>query len=91
MFLRLLLVPGPPPPHLFTCQFSNLPFFLFFFFFFKEPGLYIPVHPMIPSEFHGIAVRIEDDIWIGKKEGEFEILSVDAPKEVVDIEAVMSN
>ena len=57
-----------------------------------EPGLYIPDHPSYPSEYRGIAIRIEDDIAIGgpKSGGEPIILSAEAPKEIDDIEAVMA-
>ncbi|KAJ3212701.1 hypothetical protein HDU67_003657 [Dinochytrium kinnereticum] len=51
-----------------------------------EPGLYIPKSSNYPSAYQGIGVRIEDDIWVGKESPV--ILSVEAPKEVDDIEAV---
>ncbi|KAL2919363.1 aminopeptidase [Polyrhizophydium stewartii] len=57
-----------------------------------EPGLYIPDSPNYPPEFRGVGIRIEDDVAVGgpSTHGAPVILSVDAPKEVVDIEAVMA-
>jgi intermediate cleaving peptidase 55 len=56
-----------------------------------EPGLYIPDSLDFPEAFRGIGVRIEDDIVVGDdKSGGPIVLTAEAPKEVDDIEAVMS-
>lgn len=52
-----------------------------------EPGIYIPKSVMYPTEFQGIGIRIEDDVHISQK-GPV-VLSVEAPKEVADIESLM--
>ncbi|KAL1917293.1 uncharacterized protein VTP21DRAFT_4949 [Calcarisporiella thermophila] len=49
-----------------------------------EPGLYIPFDDAYPKKYQGIGVRIEDNVLVGKEDPI--ILSVTAPKEVVDIE-----
>ncbi|KAJ3069554.1 hypothetical protein HDU98_007373 [Podochytrium sp. JEL0797] len=51
-----------------------------------EPGLYVPDDERFPERYRGIGVRIEDDVVIGK-EGCL-VLTSEAPKEVVDVEAV---
>ena len=51
-----------------------------------EPGLYIPDDSAFPKEYRGIGMRVEDDIAVGERDSL--VLSADAPKEVVDIEAV---
>ncbi|KAG5519312.1 hypothetical protein PMAC_001937 [Pneumocystis sp. 'macacae'] len=51
-----------------------------------EPGIYIPDLPQFPKHFRGIGIRIEDSILVGKKEPI--ILSKDAVKEIIDIEAM---
>ncbi|WFC99694.1 intermediate cleaving peptidase 55 [Malassezia yamatoensis] len=53
-----------------------------------EPGLYIPDDAAFPKEYRGIGMRIEDDVAIGASEPY--VLSADAPKELVDVEAVCS-
>ncbi|PKI84138.1 hypothetical protein MVES_002006 [Malassezia vespertilionis] len=53
-----------------------------------EPGIYIPDDPAFPKLYRGIGMRVEDDVAVGY--GESIVLSADAPKEVVDIEAVSS-
>jgi Xaa-Pro aminopeptidase len=54
-----------------------------------EPGLYIPLNDdEAPKKFLGIGIRIEDDILV-TSDG-CEVLSCDAPKEIKDIEDVMS-
>ncbi|KAJ3162434.1 hypothetical protein HDU86_004915 [Geranomyces michiganensis] len=57
-----------------------------------EPALYIPDSPDFPEAYRGIGVRIEDDVVVGGKETGWAptVLSVEAPKEVEDIEAVMA-
>ncbi|KAI9332618.1 xaa-pro dipeptidase app [Zopfochytrium polystomum] len=50
-----------------------------------EPGLYIPNTPNYPAEYRGLGIRIEDDVAVGGTVAT--VLSVEAPKEVVDIEA----
>ena len=53
-----------------------------------EPGLYFSSYiENLPAKFHGIGIRIEDDILI--TENGLEILSKDVPKEVDAIEALM--
>ncbi|KAG0373371.1 hypothetical protein BGX24_011799 [Mortierella sp. AD032] len=49
-----------------------------------EPGLYIPRDPAYPEKYQGIGIRIEDNVVIGKTVPH--VLSVTAPKEIVDIE-----
>jgi Xaa-Pro aminopeptidase len=53
-----------------------------------EPGIYIPDSDRYPREFRGIGMRIEDDVQITKL-GPI-VLTSEAPKEVVDIEALVS-
>lgn len=54
-----------------------------------EPALYIPIEgPGIsgcPEEYRGIGIRIEDDVLVGKDDNI--ILSAEAPREIVDVEA----
>ena len=55
-----------------------------------EPGIYIPdteANAHLPAEFRGVGIRVEDDVLI-TAEGP-DVLTEEAPKEVVDIEAVM--
>lgn len=49
-----------------------------------EPGLYIPRDSAYPEKYQGIGIRIEDNVVIGKTVPH--VLSVTAPKEIVDIE-----
>ncbi|KAF9328644.1 hypothetical protein BGZ91_000914 [Linnemannia elongata] len=49
-----------------------------------EPGLYIPRDAAYPEKYQGIGIRIEDNVVIGKTVPH--VLSVTAPKEIVDIE-----
>ncbi|OSD01713.1 hypothetical protein PYCCODRAFT_1436006, partial [Trametes coccinea BRFM310] len=49
-----------------------------------EPGVYVPPFPEFPRAFHNIGIRIEDEVLVGKKHPE--VLSVNAPKEIADIE-----
>ncbi|MGJ8619222.1 MAG: aminopeptidase P N-terminal domain-containing protein [Methylophilaceae bacterium] len=52
-----------------------------------EPGCYIRPAENVPKHFHNIGIRIEDDVVVTK--GACEILTIDAPKTVVEIEACM--
>ena len=54
-----------------------------------EPGIYIKAKKAIPSIFHNIGIRIEDDILITTK-GPV-VLTSSLPKEANDIERIMSN
>lgn len=49
-----------------------------------EPGIYVPPTPSFPKHFHDIGVRIEDEVLVQKDHPV--VLSVNAPKEIVDIE-----
>ncbi|KAI9835914.1 MAG: hypothetical protein M1819_001812 [Sarea resinae] len=51
-----------------------------------EPGLYVPDDDRWPEHFRGIGIRIEDSVCI--QEETPLILTTEAPKEVVDIEAL---
>ena len=53
-----------------------------------EPGLYIPDDEKWPKHFRGMGIRIEDCVVVGDQKGMETILSVDAVKEIVDIEAL---
>ena len=54
-----------------------------------EPGLYIPVDDdTVPKEYRGIGVRIEDDVLVTSSG--HEVMTILAPKEVTEIEAVMA-
>jgi len=46
--------------------------------------LYIPRDSAYPEKYQGIGIRIEDNVVIGKTVPH--VLSVTAPKEIVDIE-----
>ena len=50
-----------------------------------EPGLYIPFDDRFPKAYQGIGIRLEDDIAVLKDSNT--VLSANAPKEVVDVEA----
>lgn len=54
-----------------------------------EPGLYIPDDPKYPSYFRNIGIRIEDDIAVGLDS--YTNLTVEAAKEIVDIEDIAQN
>ncbi|THG99550.1 hypothetical protein EW026_g2826 [Hermanssonia centrifuga] len=49
-----------------------------------EPGIYVPPSPLFPKEFHDIGIRIEDEVLVGTDHPT--VLSVNAPKEIVDVE-----
>lgn len=51
-----------------------------------EPGLYLRASPEVPSRWHGIGVRIEDDVVV-TADG-CEVLTAAAPKSIADIEAI---
>lgn len=53
-----------------------------------EPGCYVPHDEQWPKHFRGLALRVEDSIAVGREVPT--ILSVEAPKEIVDIEALRS-
>ncbi|XP_035742435.1 xaa-Pro aminopeptidase 3-like isoform X1 [Vespa mandarinia] len=54
-----------------------------------EPGIYINhKNPLAPSNFHGLGIRIEDDVLI-KESGPL-VLSKNCPKEITEIEAIAS-
>ncbi len=59
------------------------------FLFTVEPGLYIPANDeSAPKEFRGIGVRIEDNILVTKSG--YENLTVKVPKEISEVEALMT-
>jgi len=53
-----------------------------------EPGLYIRPDRAIPRAFWNIGIRIEDDVLV--TETGRDVLTSDAPKEIDDIESLMS-
>ena len=53
-----------------------------------EPGLYIPADPSVPEKYHGIGIRIEDNVLI-TEDGPV-VLTKNIPKEVDEIEAVLA-
>jgi Xaa-Pro aminopeptidase len=54
-----------------------------------EPGLYFaPGAPGVPAAYHGIGVRIEDDVLVTRSG--HEVLTAAVPKEIADIEATMA-
>ncbi|KAF0436943.1 peptidase M24 [Gigaspora margarita] len=54
-----------------------------------EPGLYVPPNYAYPERYHGMGIRIEDNVVVGATDPI--VLSSTAPKEIVDIEFCMSN
>ena len=54
-----------------------------------EPGCYIRPSKDIPKEFWGIGIRIEDDVAVGEKNPQ--ILSINAPKEVNELESLVGS
>jgi Xaa-Pro aminopeptidase len=53
-----------------------------------EPGLYIHPAPNVDERFHGIGIRIEDDVVVTS--AGCEVLSNDAPRAASDIERLMA-
>jgi Xaa-Pro aminopeptidase len=51
-----------------------------------EPGLYLRPAADVPERFHGIGVRIEDDVAVSA--GGCEVLTAAAPKAIAEIEAI---
>ncbi|KAG9125178.1 hypothetical protein FRC07_008655 [Ceratobasidium sp. 392] len=51
-----------------------------------EPGVYVPPDPAFPKWFHNIGIRIEDEVLVERDLAR--VLTVNAPKEIADIEAV---
>ncbi|QRW01310.1 Metallopeptidase family M24 [Ceratobasidium sp. AG-Ba] len=51
-----------------------------------EPGVYVPPDPAFPKWFHNIGIRIEDEVLVERDTAQ--VLTVNAPKEIADIEAV---
>jgi Xaa-Pro aminopeptidase len=51
-----------------------------------EPGLYVAPAADVPDAFHGIGIRIEDDVLV--TETGCEVLSAAAPKTIADVEAL---
>ncbi|WWD18077.1 hypothetical protein CI109_102524 [Kwoniella shandongensis] len=49
-----------------------------------EPGVYVPFDNRFPTAFHGLGIRIEDEVAFTKA-GPM-VLSANAPKEIVDVE-----
>lgn len=55
-----------------------------------EPGIYVsPLNKLAPSQYHGLGVRIEDDVLITAS-GPI-VLTAGCPKQIDDIEKLMSN
>ncbi|KAH9172158.1 peptidase M24 [Lactarius sanguifluus] len=49
-----------------------------------EPGVYVPADPQFPKHFHGLGMRIEDEVLVGAEHPV--VLSANAPKEIEDVE-----
>ncbi|KZV79651.1 Creatinase/aminopeptidase [Exidia glandulosa HHB12029] len=49
-----------------------------------EPGVYVPPLPQYPKHFHGLGIRIEDEVLVRKDHSV--VLTLSAPKEIVDVE-----
>lgn len=54
-----------------------------------EPGIYFPNDPKYPAYFRNVGIRIEDDIAVGVDT--YTNLTVEAAKEIVDIESIAEN
>lgn len=53
-----------------------------------EPGIYIPENSPCDKKWWGIAVRIEDDVIIGKDRGE--VISASLPRKAADVEKAVA-
>jgi intermediate cleaving peptidase 55 len=51
-----------------------------------EPGVYVPDDNRFPAHFRGMGIRIEDSVCV--QEDTALVLTTEAVKEVVDIEAL---
>ncbi|KAJ3570161.1 hypothetical protein NP233_g4589 [Leucocoprinus birnbaumii] len=49
-----------------------------------EPGIYVPPTPQFPKQYHNMGIRIEDEVHVGETDPM--VLTVAAPKEVLDVE-----
>jgi len=49
-----------------------------------EPGVYVPPDFAYPKHFHNIGIRIEDEVLV--HQDHTEVLTVDAPREILDVE-----
>jgi Xaa-Pro aminopeptidase len=57
-----------------------------------EPGLYIQHEDeMAPAEFHGLGLRIEDDVVITPEAREPEVISAEAVKSIADVESLVGS
>ena len=54
-----------------------------------EPGIYVPAHQNIPKQWHGIGIRIEDDVLVTQQG--HDVLTQDAPKDPAAIETLMAS
>ena len=54
-----------------------------------EPGIYVPAHQNIPKQWHGIGIRIEDDVLVTQQG--HDVLTQDAPKDPGAIETLMAS
>ncbi|RUS19629.1 hypothetical protein BC937DRAFT_87178 [Endogone sp. FLAS-F59071] len=54
-----------------------------------EPGIYVPHDSTFPERYHGIGIRIEDNVLVGKEDPI--VLSAQTPKELVDVEWCCNN
>ncbi|GAA97879.1 uncharacterized protein L969DRAFT_96259 [Mixia osmundae IAM 14324] len=50
-----------------------------------EPGIYVPAHASFPQHFHGLGIRVEDEVLVERSHSVN--LSANGPKEIVDVEA----
>tara|TARA_B100000959_G_scaffold284377_1_gene355842 strand:- start:1224 stop:1949 length:726 start_codon:yes stop_codon:yes gene_type:complete len=54
-----------------------------------EPGIYVPAQKGVPKKWHGIGIRIEDDVLVTRNG--HEVLTDDVPKHPDAIEALMAS
>ena len=54
-----------------------------------EPGIYVPAHQNIPKQWHGIGIRIEDDVLVTRHG--HDVLTQDAPKDPAASETLMAS